>query len=49
MNAQGFLQKELSTIDKSVIQKITHFTYEDFSLSDLLAYAATEEVFFFES
>ncbi len=49
MSAQGFLQKELSTIDKSVIQKITHFTYEDFSLSDLLAYAATEEVFFFES
>lgn len=49
MNAQGFLQKELSTIDNSVIQKITHFTYEDFSLSDLLPYAATEEIFFFES
>lgn len=49
MNAQGFLQKELSKIDISVTKKITSFIYEDFSLNELLPYAATEEVFFFES
>lgn len=49
MDVESFLQKELQKIDFSVRDGITLFTYPEFSLVDLLTFAATEEVFFFES
>lgn len=49
MSAVSFLKKELQNIDSKVSQKITTFTFPDISLVDLLPFAATEEVFFFES
>ena len=49
MSAVSFLKEELQKIDSKVSQKITTFTLKDISLVDLLPFAATEEVFFFES
>lgn len=49
MTAISFLKEELPKIDFKVSQKITTFNFPDISLVDLLAFAATEEVFFFES
>lgn len=49
MTAISFLKEELQKIDSKVSQKITTFTFPDISLVDLLPFAATEEVFFFES
>ena len=49
MNADSFLKEELPKIDFSVRDGKTLFTYPEFSLVDLLAFAATEEVFYFES
>lgn len=45
----SFLQEELKKIDSLVSQNQTLFTFDDFSLVELLTFAATEEVFFFES
>ncbi len=49
MNAESFLREELPKIDFQVSQKQTLFTFKEFPLVDLLAFAATEEVFYFES
>ena len=49
MTTISFLQKELKEIDSKVSQKITTFTFKNVSLVELLPFAATEEVFFFES
>lgn len=49
MTAVSFLKEELQKIDSQVSQKITTFKFKDISLVDLLPFAATEEVFFFES
>lgn len=49
MTAVSFLKEELQKIDSKVSQKITTFTLKDISLVDLLPFAATEEVFLFES
>ncbi|MBC7429564.1 MAG: isochorismate synthase [Bacteriovorax sp.] len=49
MDAESFLKEELQKIDFSVSQKKSLFTFPEFSLVDLLPYAATEEVFYFES
>ena len=49
MTTLSFLQEELKKIDSKVSQKITTFTFKDIPLVDLLPFAATEEVFFFES
>ncbi|MBC7714254.1 MAG: isochorismate synthase [Rhizobacter sp.] len=49
MNAESFLKEELQKIDFGVRQGNSLFVYPEFSLVDLLPFAATEEVFFFES
>jgi menaquinone-specific isochorismate synthase len=50
MSALSFLKEELKKIDFNVSQKgICQFTFKDLSLVDLLPFAATEQVFFFES
>jgi isochorismate synthase len=49
MSAISFLKEELPKIDSKVSQKITTFNFPDIVLVDLLPFAATEEVFFFES
>lgn len=49
MNVESFLKEELQKIDISVRQSKTLFTFKEFPLVDLLAFAATEEIFFFES
>lgn len=49
MNAESFLKEELTKIDFGVRDGVTLFTFPEFSLVDLLAFAATEEVFYFES
>lgn len=49
MTAVSFLKEELQKIDSKVSQKITTFTLNDISLVDLLPFASTDEVFFFES
>lgn len=49
MTAISFLKEELPKIDNKLGQKINTFTFKDISLVDLLPFAATEEVFYFES
>jgi isochorismate synthase len=49
MNTESFLKEELPKIDSLVSQKKTLFSFDEFSVFDLLLFAATEEVFFFES
>ncbi len=49
MSAHSFLDKELTNIDLGVSQKKTLFSFPEFSLIDLLPFAATEEIFFYES
>ena len=49
MNAASFLNEELKKIDQGVSQKKTLFSFPEFSLIDLLPFAATEEIFFYES
>lgn len=49
MSIQSFLDKELKLIDQGVSQKQRQFVFNEFSLVDLLAFSATEEVFFYES
>lgn len=50
MNAESFLKEELTKIDTLVAsQKKYAFTYDEFPLVDLVAFAATEEIFYFES
>ena len=49
MNVESFLKEELQKIDISVRQNKTLFTFKEFPLVDLLAFTATEEIFFFES
>lgn len=45
----SFLKEELPKIDSGVDQNKNVFTFEAFDLLELINYAATEEVFFFES
>ena len=49
MLASSFVEEELKKIDWEVSQKKTVFTFDDFSLVELLPFVATEQVFFFES
>jgi isochorismate synthase len=49
MNAESFLKEELKKIDSKVSQTHSSFIFNEFSLVDLLPFAATEEVFYFES
>ena len=49
MSAHSFLNKELTNIDLGVSQKKTLFSFPEFPLIDLLPFAATEEIFFYES
>lgn len=49
MTTVSFLKEELQKIDSKVSQKITSFHFKDIPLVDLLPFAATEEVFYYES
>ena len=49
MTAISFLKEELRKIDSKVSQKKTTFKFNQIALVDLLAYAATEEIFYYES
>lgn len=49
MTVQSFLTEELPKIDSGVGQKKSVFTFSAFDLTELIHFAATEEVFFFES
>lgn len=45
----SFLKKELLDVDLKVSQNIKTFTFKNISLIDLIPFAATEEVFYYES
>lgn len=49
MNAESFLKEELQKIDSILSQKKSTFTFKEFPLVELMAFAATEEIFYFES
>lgn len=49
MMLESFLKEELQKIDSKVSQKITSFNFSHVALVDLLPFAATEEIFFYES
>lgn len=49
MNAESFLKEELPKIDSILSQKKSTFTFNSFPLVELIAFAATEEIFYFES
>lgn len=49
MDAASFLNEELANIEKKLSLQSTSFTFPEFSLVELLSFAATEEVFFYES
>ena len=49
MTAVSFLKEELQKIDSQVSQKITTFKLSHIALVDLITFAATEEVFYYES
>jgi len=49
MTLVSFLKEELQKIDSKVSQKITSFNFSNIALVDLLPFAATEEVFYYES
>lgn len=49
MTTVSFLKKELQSIDSQVSRKITSFNFSHITLADLLPFAATEEVFYYES
>lgn len=49
MKTESFLKEELQKIDSDVSQNKRLFTFDSFDMIDLIAFASTEEVFFFES
>ena len=49
MNAESFLKEELSKIDSTLSQKKSTFKFSEFSLIELLPFAATEEIYYYES
>ena len=49
MTAISFLKEELRKIDSKVSQKKTTFKFGQIALVELLTYAATEEIFYYES
>ena len=49
MDVESFLKEELPKIDFQVSQKKSLFSFNEFPLVHLLPFAATEEIFYFES
>ena len=49
MDAASFLNEELANIERKLSAQSTSFTFPEFSLVELLSFAATEETFFYES
>ena len=49
MTTVSFLKEELHNIDSKVNQLVTTFNFGKIALTDLITYAATEEIFYYES